>query len=430
MSAVVPSRRFRSLAAVLWALAASVALLASAGGAQAQNGLSGIDVSNWQRQIDWIAVAGTGNSFVFAKATEGTTFTDLTFPAQPVGVDGARNALRRVPHGAARRVAPTPPWLRARSAQADYFLSVATPLRESSSPCSTSSTTAGSRSRGYRSGCRHGSARSWPAPASSRSSTSRRTSGRRSSATRRSSRLPGTSSGSRTGRPRRCRSCRERAGADSAGRSGSGATARDPRHHRLRRRRPVQRVEPFERHRSRPTRPGRRPRRPPRRSSAAPQAGQAARRATGNVGRRQAGRVLVPVAALRRGRPRLRRRSRPRRRPRTPPSAADVGHALVVRVSAVTPAGSAVGGLRADPRRRELGGAGWHRTEVEDAARDPGRQPGRADAGGSGRHVDGVADLVLLPVAALRTARHDGVRRDPRRRRRHLHDDARGHRLR
>ena len=128
MSAFVPSRRFRFLAAVLWALAASVALLASAGGAQAQNGLSGIDVSNWQRQIDWIAVAGTGNSFVFAKATEGTTFTDLTFPLNRSGstVLGMRFGAYHMGRPAGSSDAAV---VASATAQADYFLSVATPLR-------------------------------------------------------------------------------------------------------------------------------------------------------------------------------------------------------------------------------------------------------------------------------------------------------------
>ena len=96
--------------------------------AQAQTGLSGIDVSNWQRQIDWVAVAGTGNSFVFAKATESTTFTDLTFPLNRSGstVLGMRFGAYHMgrPSGSSDSAV-----VASAIAQADYFLSVATPLK-------------------------------------------------------------------------------------------------------------------------------------------------------------------------------------------------------------------------------------------------------------------------------------------------------------
>ena len=49
---------------------------------------SGIDVSNWQREIDWLAAAGSGRTFVFAKATEGTTFADVTFAVNRAGAAG------------------------------------------------------------------------------------------------------------------------------------------------------------------------------------------------------------------------------------------------------------------------------------------------------------------------------------------------------
>ena len=102
--------------------------LAVAGGARAQTELSGIDVSNWQHQIDWLAVAGSGNAFVFAKATEGTTFTDLTFPVNRSGSTvlgmrfGAYHFARPAGSSDAAVVAGA-------IAQADYFLSVAQPLR-------------------------------------------------------------------------------------------------------------------------------------------------------------------------------------------------------------------------------------------------------------------------------------------------------------
>ncbi|GII80803.1 hypothetical protein Sru01_57850 [Sphaerisporangium rufum] len=41
--------------------------------------LHGIDVSNWQGSVDWTRHAVRGVDFGFAKATEGTTFTDKWF---------------------------------------------------------------------------------------------------------------------------------------------------------------------------------------------------------------------------------------------------------------------------------------------------------------------------------------------------------------
>ena len=142
----------------------------------------------------------------------------------------------------------------------------------------------------------------------------------------------------------------------------------DRRDQRLRRRRPVQRLEPRERHR--PRLPGRgadadeRPddrRRPAgreaaRRSSREP--GAAASRSRS----RTSGRAATPPAAPA-------PRSRPRRRSRTRRPRPTSGIALLVRVSAVTAGGNGVGLVRRDPRRRGLGGAGRHRTEGPEAAR-------------------------------------------------------------
>lgn len=50
----------------------------------------GIDVSNWQgSSIDWLQVAGGGYTFAFAKASENTTFTDLTYALNRSGAQGA-----------------------------------------------------------------------------------------------------------------------------------------------------------------------------------------------------------------------------------------------------------------------------------------------------------------------------------------------------
>ena len=108
-------------------LVLSLAVLAVADRAQAQTELSGIDVSNWQHQIDWLAVAGAGTTFVFAKATEGTTYTDLTFPVNRSGSTvlgmrfGAYHFAR--PSGSSDSAV-----VASAIAQADYFLSVASPL--------------------------------------------------------------------------------------------------------------------------------------------------------------------------------------------------------------------------------------------------------------------------------------------------------------
>lgn len=116
------SRRTRWVVLVL-----ALFLVAPAHG-RAQEGLSGIDVSNWQHQIDWLAVAGTGNAFVFAKATEGTTFTDVTFPLNRAGavVAGLRFGAY---HFARPGGASDSEVVAGAVAQADFFLSVAQPRR-------------------------------------------------------------------------------------------------------------------------------------------------------------------------------------------------------------------------------------------------------------------------------------------------------------
>ena len=123
-----PQHRSRRLA--LFAAVLVVVALALTGGARAgtQAQVTGIDVSNWQHQIDWLSVAGTGHAFVFAKATEGTTFTDLTFP---LNRSGARTAgMRFGAYHFARPSGSTDAAVVASAiAQADYFLSVAEPVR-------------------------------------------------------------------------------------------------------------------------------------------------------------------------------------------------------------------------------------------------------------------------------------------------------------
>lgn len=104
-------------------LVAAVALCAPAGAA---TNAKGLDVSHWQGAIDWLQVAGAGYSFMFAKATEGTTITDLTYAinragAQGVGLElGAYHYARPAGSTDAARVATA-------IAQADHFVDVAQP---------------------------------------------------------------------------------------------------------------------------------------------------------------------------------------------------------------------------------------------------------------------------------------------------------------
>ena len=121
--------RGRGRRGLVRALVLALATLALAEGAQAQTGLlAGVDVSNWQHQIDWLAVAGTGQSFVFAKATEGTTFTDVTFALNRSGATGV--GLRFGAYHFARPSGTSDAAVVGSAiAQADHFLSVAVPRR-------------------------------------------------------------------------------------------------------------------------------------------------------------------------------------------------------------------------------------------------------------------------------------------------------------
>lgn len=51
--------------------------------------IPGIDVSHWQDRINWPAVKNAGKRYVFIKATEGTSYSDPSFPAN---WQGAREA--------------------------------------------------------------------------------------------------------------------------------------------------------------------------------------------------------------------------------------------------------------------------------------------------------------------------------------------------
>ncbi len=48
-------------------------------------GLPGLDVSSWQGNVDWTAVAANGGRFAYVKATESTTYVNPYFTQQYVG---------------------------------------------------------------------------------------------------------------------------------------------------------------------------------------------------------------------------------------------------------------------------------------------------------------------------------------------------------
>lgn len=112
---------------VLAAIAASVAVgLAVAPGAGAVSYAKGLDVSHWNGAVDWIQVVDGGYTFLFAKATEGTTLIDPTYSINRAGTTGlglrfgAYHFARPAGSGTAGVVANA-------IAQADYFVNVAQP---------------------------------------------------------------------------------------------------------------------------------------------------------------------------------------------------------------------------------------------------------------------------------------------------------------
>jgi GH25 family lysozyme M1 (1,4-beta-N-acetylmuramidase) len=86
----------------------------------------GLDVSVWQGSIDWLQVAGDGNTFLFAKATEGTTITDVTYAINRAGAGGV--GLQLGAYHFARPGGSGEAGLTASAiAQADHFVDVAQP---------------------------------------------------------------------------------------------------------------------------------------------------------------------------------------------------------------------------------------------------------------------------------------------------------------
>jgi GH25 family lysozyme M1 (1,4-beta-N-acetylmuramidase) len=108
------------------ALVAVLCLLAVVPGAGAATYAKGIDVSNWQGSIDWLQVAGDGYTFAFAKASEGTAFTDVTYAVNRGGTQGI--GMRLGAYHFARPEGSGDAALAASAiAQADHFVDVAQP---------------------------------------------------------------------------------------------------------------------------------------------------------------------------------------------------------------------------------------------------------------------------------------------------------------
>jgi lysozyme len=77
--------------------------------------LEGIDVSHYDGTIDWAQVKASGRAFAFAKATEGTTYTDPSFAANWAGMK-QQGIARSAYHFFHSNVDPT--------TEANHFLSV------------------------------------------------------------------------------------------------------------------------------------------------------------------------------------------------------------------------------------------------------------------------------------------------------------------
>ena len=104
-------------------LAAAAVLCAPA---RAVTYAKGLDVSNWNGLVDWIQVAGDDYTFLFAKATEGTTFTDLTYAVNRAGTQGL--GLRLGAYHFARPAGSDDAGISSSAiAQADHFVDVAQP---------------------------------------------------------------------------------------------------------------------------------------------------------------------------------------------------------------------------------------------------------------------------------------------------------------
>src|SRR3954447_6870821 len=105
-----------------------VAALVVAQSAGAQTAPLGIDVSHWQAQIGWLQAGAAGFDFAFAKATEGTTYTDPTYATNRSGAAAAGMKLGAY-HFARPTAGSDAAAVASGIAQADYFVATAQPRR-------------------------------------------------------------------------------------------------------------------------------------------------------------------------------------------------------------------------------------------------------------------------------------------------------------
>jgi GH25 family lysozyme M1 (1,4-beta-N-acetylmuramidase) len=123
----VSTRAARSgRAALLVVLVTAVVAGLAAAPAGAATRAKGLDVSHWNGQIDWIRVAAGGYRFIFGKATEGTTLIDPTYPINRAGTEGL--GMRFGAYHFARPAGTTDAAATASAiTQADFFVNTAQP---------------------------------------------------------------------------------------------------------------------------------------------------------------------------------------------------------------------------------------------------------------------------------------------------------------
>jgi GH25 family lysozyme M1 (1,4-beta-N-acetylmuramidase) len=110
------------------ALGIVVVALALVPVAGAQTAPQGIDVSHWQGNIGWLQVGAAGFDFAFAKATEGTTYTDPTYGTNRTGA-GAAGMKFGAYHFARPTAGSDAAAVASGIAQADAFVAYAQPRR-------------------------------------------------------------------------------------------------------------------------------------------------------------------------------------------------------------------------------------------------------------------------------------------------------------
>ena len=109
-----------------WSSSSAGVFAGASGAATSSTHAKGVDVSNWNGNINWTKVAHAGYRFAIAKATEATTYQDTTYAANRAASEAAGIAF-----GAYHFARPSGVGLAGVTAsavaQADYFLAFATP---------------------------------------------------------------------------------------------------------------------------------------------------------------------------------------------------------------------------------------------------------------------------------------------------------------